>query len=222
MKKISLWAKHHKWTSRILIVFILYPLLNITGWMLGEMFFLEGFLVPVNYGYILSLFFIALLFYYPTGFRNNYSRRKLFDFLLIATTFLFVFLSANNAGRLTPETSLASTAHASLISANSLDPSPGSSTIKKNEKKTLKKFIKNLRKKYKQASPATKGLLIFLTILVALGLAVGVASLSCSLACGGSEGLAYVVLFLGLGGIVFGAIAVIKRITKGKKKKNDE
>jgi hypothetical protein len=46
--------------------------------------------------------------------------------------------------------------------------------------------------------------------------------LACSISCSGSEALAFIVFFIGLGGIIFGSIKLIQRIKRGPKKKQTQ
>lgn len=90
----------------------------------------------------------------------------------------------------------------------------------KSSKKTLRTQLKKLRKAYRES---TKGEKIFYIALVILGAAIlgyGVFALSCSLSCSGSEALAYIVGIVGLAAIVFGAVKLIQRITRGKRTKD--
>ena len=64
--------------------------------------------------------------------------------------------------------------------------------------------------------------LIILAIIGALGLLYLLAALSCGIACNGAEGLAIAVLILGTAGIIWGLIAVIRAIKRGRKKEMKE
>lgn len=220
MRKISLWASYHRWSARFFIIFLIYPLLNFTGWLFGEMLYLNG--IEINYGwyYLLSLITILVAATYPqrsertsTGF---YTKRKIHDTSLALLSFLFITLTGNHFNAVN-QTSVAPV-HAST----QLTAAPSIEKPVKKEKKNLKKFIKDVRKKYKSAGDGEKILLISLTIILALVLIYLLGALSCSIACGGAEGLAYVVFFLGLGGIIFGTVRVIRGITRKSKKKEQE
>ena len=65
-------------------------------------------------------------------------------------------------------------------------------------------------------------MLIILTIIGALGALYLVAALSCSLACNGSDAAALAVAILGLAGVIWATMAIIRRISRGAKKKRPD
>jgi hypothetical protein len=82
--------------------------------------------------------------------------------------------------------------------------------------------VKPAKTEPKKYSAGTQAALIFLTILAFLGLTYLLLGLSCSLACSGNEGLAYIVFFGGMIGLVALLVTVIRSITgKSRKKKLD-
>ena len=99
-----------------------------------------------------------------------------------------------------------------------VDPK-SASKLKKEKKNFIKKFVKNIRNKYKNGSKSDKTGMIILAIFVALVLFVLLALLTCSIACSGAEALAYVLFFVGLGAIIYGLLRVIRRISTGAPKK---
>jgi O-antigen/teichoic acid export membrane protein len=66
---------------------------------------------------------------------------------------------------------------------------------------------------------ADNAILIILTIIAAIGLTILLSALVCSISCGGADGLAVVVALLGLTAIIWGSIAVIRRINRGPRNK---
>ena len=220
MKSISKWAHGHKWSSRLIIIFLIYPVLNIFGWILGGMISLEGWQFNEGWYYLLAILFILVAANYPRGskrhtLKNFYFRRKISDSLLATLSFCFIVLSGNRSGYTESIVAPVFATVKNLSAATTEKPS-----VKK-EKKALKKLFKKLLHKYRKASDGEKVLLIILTIVVALALIYLLAALSCSIACGGAEGLAYVVFTLGLGGIVFGVVRVIRSISRKSRKKKE-
>ena len=218
MKAISFWAKNHLWLTRLGIVLILYPIINISGWILGSILQVEGFQFSYLTYYFLAFITVALVAFYSsrksnTG-RYSYTRRKITDALLAFTTFCFALLTGNHFN--SSFQNIAPVHASEQITTSLIKPKPG-----KEKKKSFKKILKDLKKKYKQSSEAGKVLLIILTILVALGAVYLLAALSCSIACGGAEALAYVVFLLGLGGIIFGVVKIIQSIVRKRRKKAD-
>ena len=215
MKSISLWARDHAWTSRLLIILVIYPLLNLTGLFLGDLLESSNIVFSSSWTYVLSFVIILLFLFYPG--RNepaykNFRFRKTMDCLLVLSTFLCILLSGNQlaAGK---QFGLIPASHAAEIQP------ARTSTLDKPEKKSLKKKIQALRKKYRDLDTGAKIALTLLAVVVFVGLAYLLGALSCSIACSGAEGGAYVVFFLGLGGLIFGLVKVLKLIHKGPKKK---
>ncbi|HEY0355009.1 MAG TPA: hypothetical protein VGC29_02325 [Flavisolibacter sp.] len=220
MKRISAWARDHVWSTRFIIVLLIYPLLNITGWLFGMILFEEGVHINEAFYYVLSLILLVLIVFYPDKqnkyiFKNFYLRRKLHDVLLATTTFCLVTVTGNHFTSVQPGTN--NPVHASVYYSSN------TTNIEKpvKEKKKLKKFLKDLKKKYKSLSKAEKTGLIIIVIVVAVLLIFLLGALACNIACAGSEGLAYVVFFLGLGGIIFGAVKIIQSIKKKPPQKKE-
>jgi hypothetical protein len=98
-------------------------------------------------------------------------------------------------------------------------------TLTKQEKKILKQEFKKQLKVFGTATlsgnkkDADNAILIILTIIAAIGLTILLSALVCSISCGGADGLAVVVALLGLTAIIWGSIAVIRRINRGPRNK---
>ncbi|HSN09940.1 MAG TPA: hypothetical protein VLS85_12950, partial [Hanamia sp.] len=90
---------------------------------------------------------------------------------------------------------------------------------KKENRKHLRTVIKEIRKKYKATSNSGKTIYIILVVLGAVFLSFLMLGLACNIACSGSEALAYIVGFVGIGAIIFGAVKLIQRITRGTHEK---
>ena len=226
MKNISAWANLHPWSTRFIIVLLIYPLMNFTGWALGWMLVENGIELNVLGIYLLCVAVFFIMAFYPrkrerNRYRNFYTARKTGDMLLALSSFLLITWTSNVSVHQGVQQS---PIHATeqLVKTNTASQTLSLEKPSKKEKKSFKKFLKDLRKKYKEASKGGKVGLIILTIVVALILIYLLAAVSCSIACGGAEALAWVVAILGLGGIVFGAVKVIQRITRGPKKARTE
>ncbi len=223
MKKLSAWASLHPWSTRFIIVLLIYPLLNICGWALGWMLTEAGVGLNAAGIYLLCIAAFFIMAFYPRKrerdrYRNFYQARKQGDILLATVSFLLITWSSNVSEFKRTQAPLHATVQLSAVKSTTA-PSVSIEKSSKKEKKTFKKFLKDLRKKYKDASKGGKVGLIILTIVIALVLVYLLAAVSCSIACGGAEALAWVVAVLGLGGIVFGTVKVIQRITRGPKKR---
>ena len=222
MKKLARWGHHHKYAARIIII-LSYLVLNITGLFLGD--------ITHSMGLALSpLCIIAIILtltgwiIYPSKrhksiYKNFFARQKSADLILISATFLFTVYSGNT--RHYPESLYPNPVQAmAIISPGAAPALSGNSErvtlSKKSLRQKIRTSIKNIRKAYKESGKSQKTMYIILAALGAYLLLGVVAGLACSLGCSGYEALAYVVFFVGLGGIVFGLVKIIQRITRGK------
>jgi len=64
MKKISLWACHHRFQTRLLIVLI-YIFLNGIGLLLGDILFSTGIAIPASFIYATWFVFLLAFIVYP-------------------------------------------------------------------------------------------------------------------------------------------------------------
>jgi uncharacterized membrane protein len=232
MRKLSTWAKFHPYAARVIIVFC-HIILTLIGIYFAEIFRTAGVIIPQVAAYLLVAVFTYAAITYPARQKNgseNYHRRKLRDFLLVSSSFgMIIFYAANGLpagidsipaqataiiGKEQP------TAESILRSLENRDRKH----LTKNEKRILRKEFKKQLKVY--ATATLKGDkekrdntgLIILAIIGALGLLFLLTAIACSISCGGAEGAALIIFILGLAGIVFGFIAVMKSIKRKSKK----
>lgn len=240
MKKISLWAKHHQWPARFIIISC-FILLTITGILVGILLDDLDFILPSA---ILStcivLYFTGILFYPSKSKRRKfnpsllYKTQKKLDFLLAACTFLMIICISNNrfqslqyfpslqAATVSKPTPPADSTIKTYKTINafsaSLKDENGKSLKWKEKKKLLREQIRAI-KKSGDMSKGAKVALIILSVIVALGLLYAVAALACGISCNGSEAAAIVV---GIGGVflvILLFVLTIRAITGKKKKK---
>jgi uncharacterized membrane protein YraQ (UPF0718 family) len=226
MKKIAFWARENKQTARLTIV-ICYILLNVIGLFLGDVIHsLNVELTPLFLAIAISLTLIGWMIY-PSKFRrkdyrNYFWHQKAADLILVSTTFLFVVYLGNslnsNWNSLRNPLQAASIANTNNPTNVRTSPVAKTTVSKKSLRKKIRAEIKRLRKAYKESSKADKTAYIIFAVLIAATLTVVLGAAACSISCSGSEALALVVFFVGLGGIVFGLIKWIQRITRGKPK----
>ncbi|MEO6613596.1 MAG: hypothetical protein ABIT05_12465 [Chitinophagaceae bacterium] len=244
MKKISGWAKDHKWSARIIIILSILTL-NVLAIITGQLIRSLGLTIPIP----LILLFVCL---YAIGFvaypskalkgktlsaAAFYTRQKSCDLLLAGATFFMIVGLATHPDRLFR---YGQSLYATSASSSSL---PGDSSIKtyksipafiasmkdekgntlkwKERKKLLKEQVKAINRSA-EPSQGAKTALIILSVIGALLLIYAVAALACSLSCGGSDALAIVVAIGGTALVVWLLIVVIRSITGNKKKKNKE
>lgn len=239
MKRISYWARNHKWPARIIIV-LSFALLSGLGIITGHLLYELNVLLPFTaFGFFVLLYFSGFVYYPQQADRKRlpatrfYRRQKGSDLMLATAAFcLTVFLSNQySAGKSMFLTLQATTAPIPKLPKDSLaktyKPIAAFSASMKDEKgKTLKwhdrkKLLKEQVQGIKKADDLSKGekaVLIILSVIVALGLLLLLSGLACSLSCNGADGAA---LLVGIGGaalIIFLLVITIRAIN-GKKKK---
>lgn len=240
MKELSKWAKINPKSSRIIIAFS-HLLVVINAVCFGILLFIcnwgeSKWLLAV----IANLFFISYIFYPEKNEKKNqyipsYVRQKVHDFSLVIFYSVVITFGVNNfLMQNNNDNNLVRQPTAEFIVYK--PKSENQTSDRKKPKFEVKENNKELRKQIKDEFQELKielkrqndkggviGLKILLTLLtigVALLLVYLIAALSCSLSCSGQEGLAFVVLILGWGGIIWLGIIAIKNIFRkiGKRK----
>lgn len=236
MRKISIWAKHHIYLARTCIVLIKAALFFMAIYS-GKSIAGLGITIP---GWFFTASLIVLfitVITYPETQRNNkgksiYTIRKTTDFVLCLSSFTLVVMLANREQTIWSNSSMPyvfaasikdrhHTAQQILASLQYRDKS----TLTRHEKRILKREFASQLKTYVKAELAgdkkTAGQvgLVILTIIGAIGLTYLLAALACSVACSGADGLAILILAVGLTGIIWGTIALINYILKRRKTK---
>lgn len=238
MRKISLWAKHHRFFAIITII-ISKILLAIIAFNIGLWLLESDIRIPVIVVVFALAIFVITALVYPSKYqtiltkKQVYIKQKSCDFILAACTFVMMTTLVN----VNMPLPLTSSAMASNVVTNNNTKAEeilaslkyrDKSTLTKQEKRILKKEFKKQLKLFAIAKitgdkeGGDKTWLIVLTIIAALGLFFLVAALACGIGCGGSEVGAGLVLVIGTAAIVWGTVAVIKRITRGPKEKKTE
>ena len=227
MKLLSFWAKGHKAAARILII-VGFLFLNIAGVFTGDLLNSMNVLLRPLFCVIAMMIFIFGMIIYPSKknkqkYINFYFRQKSTDGLLIFSTFLiFIFLGNSiNENRIRiyqPVYGISIIPKSPDVAANTLVSIAIHKSLlsKKIVRKNFYKKLQAFRKQYKNSTSTGKTLLIILTILISFGLIILLMGLSCNIACSGADGLAIVVLFVGLSGIIFGMLKILQRIKRGK------
>lgn len=224
MRSLSLWAKTHPWATRLLIIFLFYPLLNFTGWLIGDLLWELDIQVSKLWYYILATPLLFLLILYPVNRSSNqscnYVHRKSFDFFLAMLTMAIVMVWGNNLNRIQPEFHLFPVSYANTITNSQFERVEDNTQLK--EKNPIKKLLKAVKQKYKFASKKQKTGLIIIAVIVALVLLLGLSALACNIMCSGSEALGLLLLIAGLVLIAYGLARIIQRIKDGPKPKKTE
>ena len=101
MKRISFWARNHKWPARIIIV-VSFILLNVLGIFTG--IFLDKLGISISSTTLLvfvSVFLVGFAFYPSKAAKNKknatifYINQKSYDFILAASTFCMIVYIGN-------------------------------------------------------------------------------------------------------------------------------
>lgn len=226
MIKISIWARKNFILSRILIIIgflFLYLLCFFTGNALRDL----QLIIPFSVLIVSSIIFIVtasvyILQKHVLKKQFSYLYHKTLDGFLLISTYLILLTVYNHYGSVSNMFSgNSSYAYGSFAPStnSSLEFSKENTSIKpvKVDKKSLKQTFKKMIKAYKEKSTGSKGILIFLSILLAVVLLLALAALACSISCSGSGVLGLLVFVAGTFGIVLGLVKLIERIKKGPK-----
>ncbi len=231
MRKLSLWAKHHPVLARIIIV-ASRILLFLIAFFLGKQLPASGIgLSPLWIYFFIGLFFIAGATYPRKRSSFNYLKRKLYDFTVAACGFFIMFSLVAQLDK---------PFYATVQATVPADPSPYKYAAAKNlieqfqkgekikfngkEKRIIRKEFNYQLLQYGKAkimgekADAEQVALIILACIAAVGLLYLVMALACTLSCNGSDAAAVIVAILGLAGIIWGLIAVIRAINRKKTK----
>jgi len=226
MKQLSHWGKAHRWSARLLIVFLYIPL-NIAGVLIGCFLYAESIFIPsiwISAAMISTLFAIV---FYPqktaTSFFSPYYRRKSLDALLAISTLLFVIICSNRLSSQfhsqKAQFSSVTVIQAAVLLPESLSTSHTGESSTKPIVKThrgglIKKFIRRIVRFYLKRTESERIMLLVLTVLGAALAIYLLAGLACSLACGGEEGLAWVVLIGGVALVIWLTAIIFQSIDK--------
>lgn len=241
MLQISVWARKHIHASRAIIIFI-KVLLAILAFLISDILVQEGIRLPAAVPLLAIIIFVISVLCYPPkrttnkNFYSSFTFRKTCDFALGAATFVMLICLVRQTpvqGTFYPFNT-AYAASGTLIKQHSnpaaeeilqsLKNGRDKNTLTRKEKKILKQEFKKQVKTWVVASVTgdkeEKGNagLIILAIIGALGLLYLLAALVCSLSCNGADGAAIAVGIIGTAAIVWGLIALIRRIKRGPKK----
>jgi len=234
MKNISYWAAGHIRAARSLIICIKLALFAL-AYYTGIMLYKSQLFLPANaiYGGVLTVLLIVVIVY-PSVKKErfskklNYTRQKICDFILPLCAFSIVATLINNADKPLGYTqALGSHIIKRPTAQDILASGKTKGSFSRKEKRILKKeFFKQLKiyataKMTGDKAASGEAWKTILVIIGALGLTYLLAALVCNLSCSGSDAAAIIVGVLGLVGIVWGTVALIKRINRGPKNKTD-
>ena len=210
MKSLSYWAKLNPRKAQLSIV-TLYIIINILAVYVGLLFHDLGIRIHGSVFYsAFILFLLSIMLYRKKG---RYFYRKTLDLLLISCTFMMIGSGSNQMHEPTIHSPVAPL------------PVNGITSMKQTAEQTRYKSIgvkkssfKKIKKQKQKINTLIKALLITLVVAGALVSIYLIGILSCNISCSGAEGLAIVVLVLGLIGVLGGAYFLIRRILGYKRR----
>lgn len=232
MQKISFWASRHIAAARFYIVLIKL-LLAVLSYYVGITIYKMQLVIPYQPVYAVAvLLLITGVLFYPCGKKTsvnrrwNYIRQKTGDFLLPLSAVLVFTTWVNNADTIYSSNSAYGSYSIKHPTAQEiLNSGKTKETLTRQEKRILKKeFFKQL-KTYAAASisgdktKAGEAWKVVLAIIGMVGLLYLLAALVCNISCAGNDTAAVIIGVLGLVGIIWGFIAVLKAIKRGPKTK---
>jgi hypothetical protein len=237
MRKISLWAKYHPFPA-ITSIIVIKILLAVIAFYIGSALLAMNIRIPFFVCIIALIVLVAAAILYPARYltglskKQFYTRQKCCDLVIALCSFVMIGTLIN--------TNFTMPHSASLIASNTVASDPPTAeeilsslqhrdkdSLTKKEKRILKQEFKKQLKIFVVAKTSgkkengEKALLIILTIIAALGLLYLLAALACSISCSGAEGAAIAVAIIGTVGIIWGTVAIIRRIKRGPEKNTE-
>jgi hypothetical protein len=204
MKKLSIWAKNHKWKARIVMV-IAWLMLTALAIIIGTTLTGLSIELPSTFLLISVALFLAAIFYYPLRSKKSfystdifYIKQKSCDMVLALCSFCLILYAANKPGTLFQH-------YGNLYAATVIEPSVLKDSTSKTYK-SIKDFSASMKNedgkmlKWKERKKLLKQQVK---------------------AINGSEAAAVIVGIGGAGLVVFLLILVIRGIY-GKKKKRKQ
>lgn len=237
MKKISLWAKHHSMPA-ILFIIIIKILLAVIACYIGSALVEMNIRIPLIVCIIALIILATAAYLYPSRHGSRFSKKQFYtrqkscDLVIALCSFIMIgtWVNTNSIFPLSVPVQAASPAISNPPTAADILASleyRDKKSLTRQEKRILKQEFKKQLKAFAMAKvsgekdAAEKTLLIILTLIAALGLLYVVAALACGLSCSGAEGAAIALLLIGTIAIVWGAVAVIRRINRGPRKRTE-
>lgn len=226
MKNLSIWGQKHPWIAQLSLVALhtyLFSLAAATGiWLYAKT-------ITIPYDWItfsIGIFLLAFFFYPIRGskdalFKHSYWRQKCLDLALVCTSMVIVAGVSNQWTR-TDQKLLSNTYSVQNI-VHKVHPK----TLRKEKRRAKRAYRKKLLKEIratvkqikKQKTSTAQTALIILTIIAGLYALLFVTALSCSVSCSGNQGGAMLLLFSGVGLVIFLAILAIKAILRMERKR---
>jgi hypothetical protein len=217
MKQLSYWASQQIWPARGLVV-LCYFLVNVLG-IFWAVVLLQHEAQPTRLLPMLCCLTTILAFAcYPK--RKNaregrgYLIRRVCDAWLALATLGFVVYGTAEA--------LHPAAQDRPVFASSrwkkpVDEGATANNVFRTQKseKGFTGFLHRVGKWYQERDTAERVILVILTILLTVALIALWGAVCCGIICDGMEALGYTLFFLGSGGLIFGCVALVRRIIRG-------
>lgn len=231
MKNLSNWGNQNR-AKTIFIIILIHVLLGYFYFYTGVLFYLEGIKTPPFLISIASSLFILTWLFYPIKdcqhgiYKNTFFRRKFWQTMALVSASLFFIHAGNHLSwSATSNEVIEYTAENIVLDSKKLNRSNKKNarslkrSLRKKFRKRLRSRIKEFRQFRKRSEQGKKVLYFVLVIIGALALTYLLIALSCAIACSGSETLAWIVFIGGFFLILWGVVAIYRRMFKDKKRK---
>lgn len=238
MKELSRWARRNPIVARWLIA-LGHILVILNALISGVLFFLMNIGHPGLLLFIVANAFFLIYIFYPDkkGYGSKglsfYYRQKAHDLGLVLTCWMVIalgvngFLTSNSTTRTSQDIPEAQfIVYRSHPEKFKTPVERAIGAVKGWFRDTRVKVVRHVdefRRSLKQRGLIDKPLvekilLTILTLAVAAGVGIMVAGFSCNLACSGHTGLAWVVLIIGWGGIIWLGFIVLRNVYRDSNK----
>ncbi|MEO0899918.1 MAG: hypothetical protein AAFY71_26125 [Bacteroidota bacterium] len=239
MKKYSKWGKNNPQKARWIIAFS-HLGIWFSGLVLGILAYLFEWPLPLAMIVLLGHIYFAAHLFYPDKkqtqgfFKDSYGRRKSIEAILLVSYWLMLIMGTQ-AFLLLDDAPIVNQSSPSSNYHLTSGENPAYSKSTQKEKFSLRKSLKNFRKKTQAnlkiikaelkkkdrgGMIALKILLSILLVVLAIVMIYAITILGCALACEDAGGLAVAVVLLGWGATIWlGTVAIIniwKRIGRNR------
>jgi len=221
MKNLSIWGQKYPWLARLSLV-VLHTYLFALAVAAGIWFYAKTIALPDGWiSFSIVLFLLAFFFYPIRGskyalFKHSYWRQKRLDLALVCTSMVIVAGVSNQWTR-ADQKLLANSYNVQSI-VHKVHPKNSRKEKRRAKRAYRKQLLQEVRTTIKQIkkkkTSTAQTALIILTLIAGLYALLMVTALSCSVSCSGNQGGAMLLLFTGVGLVVFLAILAIKAILR--------
>lgn len=224
LRKLSFWAKDHKWQSWFIIA-IIHFFLVVSAVFLANAAFFTGLSLNLYSLFVLIGIIVITFAIYPKKNTKSYTfkNRKRADFALLTSGFLLVFSLFNV---MVSEYEQKTTTTNPNAIQTILKPIPSNfgnesrlAKIRKRVKRKAYQKTQKLKVLWETKNEISKAFLITLALATTIFLGLLVTYLGAGLGSSGSTAAITLIFILGYGGIIVAAFFAIREVLRGRTKK---